>query len=401
MFSNSRRAYSLYKFVNLFIYIFFILANGVQYGHDSNVLTFSIVFNEFDYLHFQVLLLIILIIFNSLYHIRVFKHPYITTKSTKNISSNKLIIISSIATIIILAHYHFNLFQLFARGLTESMMQEHAIEVKESSSVASDLLFSKIIRSFPWACFVIGMLGKASRKKLSLLFILMIITVFPTGLARNAAAMYWIPILILLFSKQLNGNKFILFMLISLFVIFPFLDNFRHFNGDIKLKLSLSYLDSMNLDASQIFMATIKTNTITYGNQLLGALFFFIPRSLWSTKPVGSGHYLVTSNEGWFTNVSMPFFSEGYINFGYIGIFVFVAIFALMCSYLDDSYWKQKVSLQSGYYLIILGAIIFIMRGDLMSSFAFTVGISITYKATLILCNTTNKHLLLCQNYFR
>ena len=140
----------------------------------------------------------------------------------------------------------------------------------------------------------------------------------------------------------------------------------------------------MNFDASQIFMAVIKQNRISWGNQLLGVLFFFVPRSIWPTKPVGSGHYLVLQNSGSYTNVSMPFFSEGYINFGYVGMLAFVIIAALIAKKFDTRYWSSpnRPSLQHGIYFLLIGASMFIMRGDLMSSFAYTMGISVTYLTT-------------------
>jgi len=270
------------------------------------------------------------------------------------------------------------------------MLIENGIEVQESS-IAEELIFTKIIRSLPWACFVIGYISNKSKTILIVLFSLMLMTIFPTGLDRNATAMYWIPVVVLLFSKYIKRNRFVWFMLIALFIIFPFFDNFRHFNGEISLKFNLDYLDSMNFDASQLFMATIGTNTITYGSQLLGALCFFIPRAIWPTKPIGSGHFLVSSNDGWFTNVSMPFFSEGYINFGFIGIIIFISIIGSLCYYADKEYWKRPITIKSGYYLILLGAIIFIMRGDLMSSFAFTIGIMLSY-ALVSWVTSSNKH---------
>ena len=167
------------------------------------------------------------------------------------------------------------------------MLAEAGITIEANKSVALDLIFSKVIRSIPWGCFMIGVIKKIKRKYLIILFLLMLITVFPAGLSRNAAAMYWLPVVLVMFGKYLKNSRFILFMLIALLIFFPFFDNFRHFNGTIKFKLSLDYLATMNMDASQIFMVIMKENHITWGNQLLGALFFFIPRSLWPLKHLG------------------------------------------------------------------------------------------------------------------
>ena len=128
----------------------------------------------------------------------------------------------------------------------------------------------------------------------------------------------------------------------------------------------------MNYDASQLFMATMKTETITYGNQLSGALLFFVPRSVWPEKPKGSGHFLTEKYNGVFNNVSMPFFAEGYINFGWFGIIGFTVFIALLTSKIDQSFWNAKrrksKSYKLGYYLFLLGAINLHYAGEICSA---------------------------------
>lgn len=168
----------------------------------------------------------------------------------------------------------------------------------------------------------------------------------------------------------------------GLFVIFPFLNIFRRWSGHIDFKWSMDFLDNINFDASQIFMAVMHDGWITLGRQLFGALFFFIPRSLWIGKPVGSGHAFTTLHGASFTNVSMPFFAEGYVNFGYFGVFLFTIGIAWLCAKLDAFYWYRWKNLSDdtgGFYLIFLGAIIFVLRGDLLSSLAYTIGTMTCY----------------------
>jgi len=93
-------------------------------------------------------------------------------------------------------------------------------------------------------------------------------------------------------------------------------------------------LRTLHYDAWSELLATVKyvqVYGLTYGKQLLGVLFFFVPRSIWPDKPVGSGHLvaqnlLMTQYDMWFTNLSNPLPSEGYINFGIIGVALFAII---------------------------------------------------------------------------
>ena len=84
----------------------------------------------------------------------------------------------------------------------------------------------------------------------------------------------------------------------------------------------------MNFDASQEFMIAMKWQTITWGYQLLGALFFFVPRAIWATKPIGSGAMLASHQPRAFTNIAMPYWGEGYMNFGILGVVIFTIILA-------------------------------------------------------------------------
>ena len=73
-----------------------------------------------------------------------------------------------------------------------------------------------------------------------------------------------------------------------------------------------------------------------------------------------------------------------HINFGILGIVVFAIILGIVVSHLDFNYWhtyvKQKKSFLYYYYPASLGLFFFIMRGDLMSSFTYTVGIYVIFK---------------------
>ena len=71
----------------------------------------------------------------------------------------------------------------------------------------------------------------------------------------------------------------------------------------------------------------------------------------------------------------MPFPGEGYINFGILGIILFAFILALV-SKITDKWYKYNdlrlfFSLYVCFHMIFM---IFMLRGDLMSSFAYLVG---------------------------
>jgi hypothetical protein len=173
-------------------------------------------------------------------------------------------------------------------------------------------------------------------------------------------------------------NFFPLMLLFGLFFINPLLDQFRNYRGGpISLAISWDFVRKGHFDSFQNFMSVVYTENITYGRQLLGVLLFFVPRSIWPDKPIGSGAELAQEYGFVFSNISMNYFGDGYINFGYLGIVIFLIGFSIFCAKMDIAFWKNYYA-NSPYvnvsYLLLLGLIIFILRGDLLSSTAYTVG---------------------------
>ena len=122
-------------------------------------------------------------------------------------------------------------------------------------------------------------------------------------------------------------------------------------------------------------MRVIKEDIVTYGRQLLGVLFFFFPRSLWPDKPVGSGYFVAEESNLYFDNISMNFLGEGYLNGGFVGIFLFLFVIAWFNAYMDTRFWKGNWSkvFNVNYYLL-LGMEFVILRGQLMSFYPIAIG---------------------------
>lgn len=372
LFAYRDEPYTLFKANHLFILFFLVFANAMHYANGSIVSSLFIELNPDDYQRFQLMMLVIIIVYNVVYyHFHSIIRIDTSYNSYREPSTRVLVFLALFAMIIVLFRYRNNVQYLFIRGIEGSW---HTVE--NDTNVMSSLLFSKIIRPLPFACFLIASIYNKSIRVRLFLFLMMLITLFPTSLARNAVMMYWLPVAILLFPVLSKPNVFVLIMLFGLLVVFPFFDNFRYYDGSISFSFSFDYLNTMNFDAGQEFMIVMKLKLITWGRQLMGALLFFIPRSLWPAKPLGSGATLA-AEQGTFSNISMPFFAEGYINYGLLGILLFTFGIAIVSAFLDKKYWKSSAFASNiritPYYLILVGAAFFIMRGDLMSSYSFTL----------------------------
>ncbi|MBS1614649.1 MAG: hypothetical protein JST06_00865 [Bacteroidetes bacterium] len=116
----------------------------------------------------------------------------------------------------------------------------------------------------------------------------------------------------------------------------------------------------------------------TNGRQLMGVALFFVPRSVWPDKPVGSGAFLFDALHLGFNNVACTFLAEGYINFGIWGSLIFTVLLALIIARYDAWYWQQggmtQFRLIRLFYYVAIGMLFYVLRGDLMSSFAYITG---------------------------
>lgn len=67
-----------------------------------------------------------------------------------------------------------------------------------------------------------------------------------------------------------------------------------------------------------------------------------------------------------FHDISMPFFGEGYVNFGFAGAIIFAIVLALGLRWLDKRLAHVALSFPNILYLLLLGQIFYLMRGTLM-----------------------------------
>ena len=109
----------------------------------------------------------------------------------------------------------------------------------------------------------------------------------------------------------------------------------------------------------------------TWGNQLLGALLFWVPRVAWPTKPLDSGVevglWMNSSN----VNLSSPLWAEAWINFGITGVILTFAVLGFLSRRLDSGFGAGALSAGSVGYLgvsIFSGYMFILLRGSLLQS---------------------------------
>jgi O-antigen polysaccharide polymerase Wzy len=145
----------------------------------------------------------------------------------------------------------------------------------------------------------------------------------------------------------------------------------------LQLVPSIDYFYAAHFDAYENFASAIEMGFISNGWQLAGVLLFYVPRTIWPEKPIGSGQEMAEQLQYVFDNISMPFLGEGYVNFGIIGVLVFATFLGYVMSALDKFFSASvqnfhESSYVTAFYFYLIGALFFLLRGDLLSSFAYT-----------------------------
>lgn len=209
------------------------------------------------------------------------------------------------------------------------------------------------------------------------------ITNFPLYLSRYWLGTIVISIMFIFITRIHRGSLFwIIFWIFAVAVFYPLLSRIRYItnvadlSSEVNLYPIVDYLRSGDFDAFQQIM-----NTIIYtdlhgfgkGRNFLGASFFFIPRSMWQSKPMGTGMVVAESLGYSFTNLSCPLWAEAFYSLGYIGVFIVLMVYGMLLSFIDHAYNRYG---GSNYLLSLLVAFympyqIFFLRGDLINGIAY------------------------------
>ncbi len=252
-------------------------------------------------------------------------------------------------------------------------------------------VYQNVILLIPTTFFMYILLFYPHKKYIFLFGILFFIMRMPTAISRYNVALSYIPIFFIIFFNlfRKNKNAFQIFFLTILLIVFPVLDYFRHDNFEVIFDrilqsynlVNFDFLNGQQFDTYQSFCFVVENDIITNGKQLLGVLFFWVPRSLFLTKPEGSGPFIAKEYQlfDWeFANISLNYYGEGYINFGFYGVILFSIIFILLCYYFDNHFWRilngNLKTTFTPFYFYFIAMIFFILRGALNGAVTVLTG---------------------------
>ncbi|MFC3159080.1 oligosaccharide repeat unit polymerase [Chryseobacterium arachidis] len=389
IFSRESEPYSLEKMFYLFSLFFFGIAPLLQ-SYANSKFWYYRPLREDEYFFMNILILFIIVLYKIIYNF--FRKTIAHSKTQNKFSNFKigdkisffnaiiLIAISSMSFIIVFASNNFNIVPMLIRG--GELVADALKNVEQDESPTKWLIVNNFVRPMSIMCFLYYAISKEKNKVIfAILGILAIITCFPAAVPRFAAAAMYIPVILVLISFVRKKNVFSLLFIGGLLFLFPFLNIFRNFgssSGEEEFKLDFKMFTEPHFDTYQNFALLISNDIISYGRQLLGVFLFWVPRSVWPDKPPGTGAYTAEKLNFFFSNVAANYFAEGYVNFGYLGIIIFLIFLAYQTALVDKTYWETKRTIIGDFfsvlYAISLGFLFFILRGDLLSSVAYMFG---------------------------
>lgn len=386
----------------VFSFLFFLVAPILQI---SSIGSNGVFPNGFPYSTLDVVITnFLILLFNFCFFLTyiIFKKKYLkkdlNTRSAEDSYSKPLAILVLFILCLLIGVFNYDF-------LVDEFIRPNWMEVNQS--IGSLLIRKKVLFLIPLGAIALTYRYLSEKKiittntTISFLILIALLVLFivfknPFTEKRNALGPIYISLIYLFYPKMINSNaKMFLFLFVAMILFFPLLSSLTHVDASFYEIITkphlvkkyfierggiLSVFNTLHYDAFANIMATVEYVTqrgYAYGYQLLSGLLFFIPRSIWETKPLSTGQvvgdYLISEHNFQFNNLSNPLVSEGYINFGIIG----VVIMAVLLSYSIVKLLNWLNSTDSlkeiiAFYFAI--HLMFLLRGDFTNGFAYFVG---------------------------
>ncbi|GLY28095.1 hypothetical protein [Kineosporia sp. NBRC 101731] len=176
--------------------------------------------------------------------------------------------------------------------------------------------------------------------------------------------------------------------IITALVLFPYSDYFRGQEGQIQVvgvveKISTKDYDQSTMTANGIWYGERYGHT--HGRQILGAVLFAVPRTLWPGKPLDTGVMVgqAASEQIYVgtTNLSSPAWVEAWIDFGMPGVIIIGAAVGWLARRADEMFMAARASGRVTVIAVSLpmfaGFSFILLRGPLLQSMGRVAGMAL------------------------
>ncbi len=388
---RTKKCISVYKAVFIFNYIFYFLA-GLQCYCSGKVIWSSVgirpTFYTEDYLKANFMILLMTGIFDISYN---FIKKRIKPKTPEKHTDYNKYIMSNSALIILLILSTIAFILRFAAA-------DYFGELERSENGSFGMQLPRMLSYIPVSTLMLYYIYRRrnilTQKKVFLAIVIIEISILFMPLSGVNARFFQLGTYVVFFALLFSDIKYKSFFWGLMFFGFSLLFT------DLRLITSLSSLRFAGIDfvhpdfdAHQILMTLIKYTDdvgICYGKNILSALAFIVPRSIWTEKMNPTGLMLAESYNATFTNISAPLVGEFYFAFSWFGVILAAPVLAYLVLQLD-SWATDRDGLKRGLYCIFAGMTIYICRGALLPTMAFTLALSLTYACAYLVVRVLKK----------
>ncbi len=168
--------------------------------------------------------------------------------------------------------------------------------------------------------------------------------------------------------RQRWRSLFSVGMLGGLAVIYPLANLFRNSASRASLRLGAEAYFTYDFDGFQQTVNSayyVHVHGHTWGYHLVSALLFWIPRSLWQGKAISTGNVVAASRGYKFQNLSMPFWTEIFVEFSFIGVVVLFYFYGKLALRLDQALNDSRVGFGMALAVLFAACQIGLLRGPL------------------------------------
>lgn len=388
--SSIKLCFSTKTFFWIFNFFFFFVAPFLQYINESWCLNYKTNDETILFANFLVFLWINTFIISD--KIKMKKKIKFSSLNHKKIDTESRIPSKNACALLLIISFFILIYMIFKFGLYNLISSRSGVLSAFSGDESSvSLLLLYCCRNFvTFTAYIFAYNNKKYRMQFIVSIFFLIITCSPIAMPRFQAAVIYMGLFLIIRKDLVKNVKIIYIFLFGFMFIFPFINAFRYLTvGEVNIlsminnvfnNIKVEYL-SANYDAFVMLMKAIDyigINGFSFGNQLLGALLFFVPRSLWINKPIGTSfliqHFYGFS--GGAANTSCSLLAEGYFDFGIIGIILYSFVLNKVCSYIDDIWLKNNENIvifdyKKLIFFVFPTLIFFLQRGALNSVFSF------------------------------
>lgn len=189
----------------------------------------------------------------------------------------------------------------------------------------------------------------------------------PKAHPRQVVLFVLMPFIFFLVKKSRSVGFFLIY-LIPIFLLY-LANVINRYTGAISLNLKTPITSRLqDLDAFPQLANTVDKvalGSFPLFHQILGSIFFFLPRSLWPGKPFDTGVMLGQLSNLNFTNLSAPWTAEAFANARWFGVILVSISFGLLLAQIETRSSKFSGLL---YASIASGSIFIVLRGSLLQA---------------------------------